>query len=68
MLPNNFYFHKETDFLLVCTFSEGWQVAGRVMVGDFDYNIRRAHLELGLGLYLAKRKLFLAHPLVNLET
>ena len=54
MLPNNFYFQKEAEFLLVCTFSEGWQVAGRVVVGDFDYNISTAQLELGLGLNLAK--------------
>ena len=24
MLPNNYYFQREADFLLFCTFSEGW--------------------------------------------
>ena len=33
----------------------------RVVVGDFDYDISTAQLELGLGLSLAKRNLFLAH-------
>ena len=66
MLPNNFYFKKEADFLLVCTFSGGWQVASRVVVGDFDYDISTAQLELWLALNFANE--FLAQPLVNLET
>ena len=66
MLPNNFYFKKEADFLLVCTFSGGWQVASRVVVGDFDYDISTAQLELWLALKFANE--FLAQPLVNLET
>ena len=68
MLPNNFYSQKEADFLLVCTFLGGWQVAGRVVVGDFDYDISTAQLEMGLGLRLARRNLFMARPSVNLET
>ena len=58
MLPNNFYFKKEADFLLVCTILGGWQVAGRVVVGYFDYNISTAQLELGLGLNFAKELIF----------
>ena len=38
-----------------------------MVVGDFDYNTSTAYLELELGLSLAKRNLFLAHPLCLLS-
>ena len=50
MFLKNFYFHKEAG--------------GRLVVGDFDYNTS-TQLELGLGLSMAKRNLFLTHPLVK---
>ena len=51
---------------MLCCLTGGWQVASRVVVGDFDYDISTAQLELWLALNFANE--FLAQPLVNLET
>ena len=45
MLPTQYHFQRNTDFLLFCTVGSS--------VGDFDYNTITAQLKLGLGLSLA---------------
>ena len=49
MLPTTFYFQREANFILHCTF---WN-AGRVVGWNFDYNTSTAQLGLRLRLSLA---------------